>query len=359
MRASSSVSETVPENYKWSIRLATGGYIIQHKTSGLYLSGVSSDSNPSSVCLYALASPGTDAYKKQVWRTTHEEDYVELGDDASFHNMDIEVGEAQNASINKSPGSTSWASYTDFDYIIDSGSQHVSYNASTKKFTGVTPGTAAITATHKVTGISRSFSIAVSRMPNADAQNKTRWCWAACSKMVGEHNGQSGALNTGATVLTIQSDVHSYYSKVFYGENSNSQRTVDSGQHQIVVYIHGNDDNHAGYSQDVEDALQLASLNTMTIGTWGNGSLSTAQINSMNNELANGRWVVGDIYASIGRTGHAIVIKSYDATTERYTFWDPWTDSEGHFSRTELLNNTINIDSNNFDYTLVCVQYCQ
>ena len=162
VRVYSNVSETIPDNYKWSIRSITGGgCLIQHKTSGLYLTDAGGTANPSTVRIKALASSGTDDYKKQVWRVAHEDDYVELSLATSFNDIILDIGATKYPSFNKTPSAAYWASYADFDYTIDSGSQHVSYNASTKEFTGVTPGTAAITATHKVTGISRSFSITV------------------------------------------------------------------------------------------------------------------------------------------------------------------------------------------------------
>ncbi len=97
----------------------------------------------------------------------------------------------------------------------------------------------------------------------------------------------------------------------------------------------------------------------MNIGTWGTGSLNTAQINSMNNELANGRWVIGNVFTNSQWTGHSIVIRSYNTATEIYTFWDPWTDSEGHFTKTQLLNNTIHTVGDMSDRTLAWVQYCR
>ena len=90
-------SETIPENVKWSIRLATGGgYIIQHKASGLYLTDVGGTANPTTVRIEALATSGTDAYKKQVWRIANEDYYVELDLALSFNDIDIDVGESKS-----------------------------------------------------------------------------------------------------------------------------------------------------------------------------------------------------------------------------------------------------------------------
>ena len=107
------------------------------------------------------------------------------------------------------------------------------------------------------------------RLPNGDAQNKTNWCWAACSKMVGEHNGGDGALSVTPALLSITSDVHSFGGVLFYGETSTGALTADAGQREIVIDVHGDDDNHSGSNANKVKALQLASINDMDVGTWG------------------------------------------------------------------------------------------
>lgn len=163
VRFISSFSETIPDNCKWHIEVASGGgCIIQSKSTGYYLSAVSSTANPSSVCMYALNSSGTVAYQKQVWRIGPADEYIELGYAASFNDLAIDVGETKAPSVNKKPSNATWANYTDFDYTITSGSEYVSYNASTHKFTGIAPGIATVTATHKTTGITNTLTISVS-----------------------------------------------------------------------------------------------------------------------------------------------------------------------------------------------------
>lgn len=153
-------SETIPDKFKWSIRTASGGgFLIQNKESGLYLSSINSTTNPSSVSVYALNAPKTAAYSKQVWRIANEDNYVELGYGVSFNDIAININESKVASINKNPSNAMWASYTDFDFSIVSGSQYVSYSASANTFTGLSPGVATIKAVHKTTGIARQFDV--------------------------------------------------------------------------------------------------------------------------------------------------------------------------------------------------------
>ena len=172
VRVYSSLSETIPDNYKWSIRSVSGvGCIIQHKTSGLYLTGISSTANPSSVCIYGLNTLGTDDYKKQVWRVANENYYNELNVAAYFDDIDIDVGETKRASVKKVPSSASWAAYSDFNYTITSGGSYVSYDAITHKFTCIKRGDdtntdpimVSVKATHKTTGLSDTFKIKVNR----------------------------------------------------------------------------------------------------------------------------------------------------------------------------------------------------
>lgn len=149
----------IPDTYKWAITTASGGgCLIQNKASGYYLFAENQSANPSSVTVRSRYASGTDNYKRQVWRFAAEEDYLELGYNVSFNNIDMDIDETLGASVNSN---AHWATYEDFNYTINSGSQYISYNGSTKKFTGITPGVATITATHMVTNISRTFEITV------------------------------------------------------------------------------------------------------------------------------------------------------------------------------------------------------
>ena len=172
VRVYNNQSETIPDICKWSIQLgSSGGYVLRNKGTGYYLTATDAVSNPSSLLMSSLYSAGTDAYKRQNWRIVPEDYYVELGVAASFNDIDIDVGETKGASINKAPSSASWASYTDFDYIITSDSQNVSYDANTHKFTSkkrgeytdIEPIIVSVTATHKTTGLSDTFEIKVNK----------------------------------------------------------------------------------------------------------------------------------------------------------------------------------------------------
>ncbi len=196
------------------------------------------------------------------------------------------------------------------------------------------------------------------RLPNNDAQNKTSWCWAASSKMVGEHNGGDGALRKGPALLDNQLNVHQLGDILFYGETHSGDKTVDSGQREIVVSIFGDDDNHGGNVNNMKDALEIASNSEMTITCYGYSDNIIAEIN---NELLNGRWVVCGAVCSDSRysgngSRHAIVLRSYSERTQKYTYWDPWTNLEGEITQSMIENNSFLLYS--VIYSIECFLTC-
>jgi|GEM_PF-2629009 len=229
-------------------------------------------------------------------------------------------------------------------------------------------GHQSITLRDKITDVYCNFSILGTRLPNPNGQNKSNWCWAAAAKMVGEHNGGSGALNTGASRLAHEDGLYSYVPLgsiipiPFYGEDSYFGKWADAGQRQIVLNVKGTDaDVGATSTTEVESALQLASYNTMNVGTLGasNGTgLNSSEISAMKSDLANGLWIVGII--TDGNIDHAIVITSYISQIDTYLFWDPATGNHGYgFSGTELANGTITLPLANGYFSLLFVQYCR
>ena len=85
--------------------------------------------------------------------------------------------------------------------------------------------------------------------------------------------------------------------------------------------------------------------------------LTSFDIAVINGELLSGRWIVGDLLVEY--IGHCIVIQSYNPTTQIYSFWDPWTNSYGLFSKTQLLNSTIHVAPTTDDRALFGAQYCR
>ena len=157
-------SETIPDIYKWAISTAVsgGGVLIQNKSNGKYLYASDQATNPSSISTKALYAVDTDGYSKQAWRIVLEDIYCEPSSTLGFYDLAIDIDDTVTASIN-APLNGFWIAYSDFEYTITSGSQYVTYDASTHRFTGVAPGTAAVLATHKTTGLTRTFNIKVNK----------------------------------------------------------------------------------------------------------------------------------------------------------------------------------------------------
>ena len=56
------------------------------------------------------------------------------------------------------------------------------------------------------------------------------------------------------------------------------QYTADTGQRQIAIAIHGNDENNSGNTANMTAALQFVTSNEMNVGVKGDGSLSSLDI---------------------------------------------------------------------------------
>ncbi len=168
----------------------------------------------------------------------------------------------------------------------------------------------------------------------------------------------SGALISGASRLDNTEGIHSYNGTQFYGETLEWTITADAGQRSIVCAIKGSDIDAAGSLYDIVSAIKLSVSRSKNIGVWYIGSAITeSELNNLNNELNNGRWVVACF--SFGYSGHVIVIKDYDSATTCYTIWDPWDDSTKLITKYQLCNNMIQLSESGITYTLDAVVYCR
>lgn len=195
--------------------------------------------------------------------------------------------------------------------------------------------------------------------PNEDGQNKNNWCWAACSKKVGEHNGGAGALPVGAYNLTYTDGLHSYAGYQFYGTNSSGGYTADAGQRTIVQTRngYGNDSDTPGSDGDIRLALQQASYNTMTVGTKTNPR--TTDLNFIKSELVSGRWLVASTYWDPNETGHAIVLTSYDANSHLFTVWNPWDDADYYITESGFVSVSFQLKGENVNRNVFSCSYCK
>lgn len=235
------------------------------------------------------------------------------------------------------------------DQTVTWSSTNTSYatvNASSGSVTGVAWGQATIKATKELGGLpkSASYELWVDRSAKETGQNKEHWCWATAAKMVGEHNGGSGALNTGMETLTYTDGLHSY-GEPFFGEwyvGGNSVYAADAGQRQIVIHANpnGGDQDFDGNVSGITSALQFASFDEMEIGSVTNVT-STANMNLLKSELAAGRWVLATLQVGSNGTNHSIVIQGYTLGEYVFTYWDPYTDTSGVLQEYKILNENI------------------
>jgi hypothetical protein len=183
VRFYSNSSETLPDKYKWSIYIVTGGGCwIQNKESGLYLTALDSSDSLSSIRTYSKYTSRSSGYYRQIWRIIAADQYVEMSPDVSFDALTLEVGKTATPSVKKSTPA-SWVAYTDFNYSIPDDSGHVWYNQGTQKFTGLSVGTVSVTATHKITGISVDLTIYVKGLLIYQTRDRERLGFADSSDL--------------------------------------------------------------------------------------------------------------------------------------------------------------------------------
>jgi hypothetical protein len=145
-----SVSTSPDNSYRW---------ILTHTSTSSYgkIKNVATGH-----CLYVNASGnislGNNQSSNSDWRLCKMSAYVHLTN-FSVADRTINTGATIIPTIIRTPSTATWATYEDFEYTITSESESISYNPNTHKFKGLEPDTAYITVTHKITNITKTFSI--------------------------------------------------------------------------------------------------------------------------------------------------------------------------------------------------------
>ncbi len=153
-----STPSSIPDYCLWEIYVATGGgCIIENKSSGRVLY--------SSNGIVSTQLNNTNNYDNKVWRVASDTLYTSSREltNATFSSLYIDVGESDTPYVSsKTPSNAMWASGEDFVY--SSSSSKINIDNSIYAITGVSVGTASITAVHKVTGISKTLIVTVSAL---------------------------------------------------------------------------------------------------------------------------------------------------------------------------------------------------
>lgn len=153
---------TVPNNCRWAVSY-DNGTVFTNAATGYVLCEVNGE---------LRAYPSSSAQNKR-WRCATTVQYGdgsalsnilrELDSNFSISDMRLETGETKTPVINKTPTSATvaWATASDFTYAA-SPKEPVSINEFTGEITGLKGGATIVTATHKVTGRTKSFLVRVS-----------------------------------------------------------------------------------------------------------------------------------------------------------------------------------------------------
>lgn len=138
-------------------------------------------------------------------------------------------------------------------------------------------------------------------------QNKTKWCWAACSEMIGK----------------------------YYNNSSNRD------QYDIVKKIKGNTDNQTGNTTNLCDAIKYASADTVTFKSQS----SALSFSSCQSEIDSNDPFVVWLKGKDGAEGHVVVSSGYKTETTNYLYIiDPSPNNNGqYFSYSQLVNGNTGV----------------
>lgn len=141
-------------NYKWDINDGSGVGVIIKNCSSNYVLHV----NGTSLNLISQPTSGTTAYNLCCWGFLKTSDYVGLTNISLSDNW-IKTGTSKYLNIKATPSNASWRAAHFFTWTISDTSK-INYTSSDSKFSGVSSGKVTLTLTNKLTGFSKSFTIA-------------------------------------------------------------------------------------------------------------------------------------------------------------------------------------------------------
>lgn len=145
---------TIPDRCLWRQRGANGGGVtFKNKFNSKYLQATASMIKTSA----GAGTMGTTDFDSKVWRLAKVSDYIELNT-FTVENASIDIGQPINPVINTNSG-VYFRRAVDFVY---SSSPHITIDHRAGTLIGALEGTATITATHKVTRQTATFTITVS-----------------------------------------------------------------------------------------------------------------------------------------------------------------------------------------------------
>ena len=158
-------TSSVPTRCLWNITIASGsneGGLIKNTYNSKYLYSAGSVMYTSAT----LGSSGSSTYYSRVWRVISQADMVgrELQSGFTVDTCYLLTGESGSPTINPTPTNAVWTSPSDFSYSgIDMG--YFVFRRTTGQFSVVYTGsglyTTTLTAVHRVTGRTASFTLVI------------------------------------------------------------------------------------------------------------------------------------------------------------------------------------------------------
>lgn len=152
---------TIPTNCQWEMtQVSVGEIMLRNVGTNRYLV----DTGTTVKALSKSSTVGLSTYRKNVWRVVSAKEYgsgtsytkQELPATVNlFSSITLDVNESVTITTNSNASKYLWASSSDFTYSVSGNAAKI--NGTT--ITGYTGGTATVTATHKVTGAKRTFSV--------------------------------------------------------------------------------------------------------------------------------------------------------------------------------------------------------
>ncbi len=156
------------DEYIWDVQISdVGGVIIKNAYSGLVLkydeeADEDEDSTTLPLSLVTAMDSSNANYEQTVWGIVNVNSYVNLTSVVVTNNEWIAIGSSSNSSITATPTNATWKNKSNFYWYSDNTS--VATVDGSGRVTGVSNGSARITAKHKHTKVAYTFVITVGQL---------------------------------------------------------------------------------------------------------------------------------------------------------------------------------------------------
>ena len=183
------IDKTIPDRCIWEISVVESGKItLKNKYNGKYLFDNGTYLNTSST----LDTAGEEVYRKRVWRyvsaskykSANGDTYSELDSGFFVNTCSTFSGKTIKPTVKSERTNLLWSDASDFTYTGYNSSQ-ISYNSLTGTFTSLSSSSSMystqVTATHKVSGRSKTFTLVVNPKAQfvvvkpSDGRDRTSW----------------------------------------------------------------------------------------------------------------------------------------------------------------------------------------